>query len=202
MAHAQLHNIVRNWFARQGVTDLPENQRWLELAQLQDWPAGEILVRQGDTDDTLYYLDSGLVRLFYTTPEGRERNKAFYCAGQFTGPVSAAISGSPAPFGIECLEATTAVSFRYRDFFAAARDSALLTRLYTQLLEEAFIRNEQREAVLLTCNAQQRYAWLVANESELLERVPQFHLASYLGLDPVSLSRLKRKASASAERAH
>lgn len=202
MSHEQLHNLIRHWLAQRGYGDLPDPANWFNHLQLASWSEGDCLVRQGDIDDTLYFLESGLVRLFYTTPEGKERNKAFYCEGQFTGPVSAAISGTAAPFTIQCLEATRAVSFPYREFSAAARDNAMLSRLYTQLLEEAFMRNEQREAVLLTCNAQQRYEWLLANEPELLERVPQFHLASYLGLDPVSLSRLKRKANDPRGKAH
>ena len=51
----------------------------------------------------------------------------------------------------------------------------------------------KRQATLLTCNAEQRYQWLLDNEPDLTQRVPQFHIASYLGIDAVSLSRLKRK---------
>ena len=47
--------------------------------------------------------------------------------------------------------------------------------------------------MLLTCNAEQRYQWLLDNEADLAERIAQFHIASYLGIDAVSLSRLKRK---------
>ena len=47
--------------------------------------------------------------------------------------------------------------------------------------------------MLLTSNAEQRYQWLSQHEPELPGRVPQFHLASYLGMDAVSLSRLKSK---------
>ena len=61
------------------------------------------------------------------------------------------------------------------------------------MLSEAFIRNERREALLLTCSAEERYQWLLEHEAYLLDRVPQFHIASYLGMDAVSLSRLKRK---------
>ena len=51
----------------------------------------------------------------------------------------------------------------------------------------------QREAMLLTRSAEQRYQWLTDNEPDLLQRLPQFHIASYIGVDAVSLSRLKRK---------
>jgi CRP-like cAMP-binding protein len=131
--------------------------------------------------------------LFYTTPDGKERNKAFYRAGQVTGPVSAAITASAAPFSIQCLEPTQAICFRYADLQRAAEHNAQIARLYRDMLAEAFIRNEQREAILLTCNAEQRYQWLLQHEPDLPERVAQLHVASYLGVDAVSLSRIKRK---------
>jgi len=70
-------------------------------------------------------------------------------------------------------------------------------QLVQQIVQEVFLRNELRESILLTGNAEERYRWLEKNESWLLERgVSQFHLASYLGMDAVSLSRVKRKLKA------
>ena len=88
------------------------------------------------------------------------------------------------------------ISFRFSDLRAATHESPQIANLYSDLLAEAFIRNEQREAVLLTCNAEQRYRWLLRHEPDLPNRVAQFHIASYLGIDAVSLSRLKRKLKA------
>ncbi|MNG25859.1 hypothetical protein D3C84_1107700 [compost metagenome] len=61
---------------------------------------------------------------------------------------------------------------------------------------EIMLRNEAREALLLTCNSEERYRWLLEHEAWLLERVPQYQLASYLSMDPVSLSRIKGKLGA------
>ena len=158
-------------------------------------PYDDVLIHAGDHSDVLYLLDSGLVRLFYTTADGKERNKAFYTAGDVTGPVSAAMTAKPAPFSIQCLEPSELIGFHFNDLRGAASDNTELARLYRDLLAEAFIRNERREALLLTLNAEQRYRWLLEHESELLARVPQFHIASYLGVDAVSLSRLKSKCS-------
>ena len=141
----------------------------------------------------MYVLLSGLVRLFYTTPDGRERNKAFFRTGQVTGPVSAAMTSTPAPFSIQALEPVDTLVFSFQAMTEAARNNLSVAHASQQLLAEAFIRNEQREAMLLTCNAEQRYQWLLENEPDLLQRVAQFHIASYLGIDAVSLSRLKRK---------
>ena len=185
--------LALEWLAQRQITDIDPASPWLQDMNPRHFAADDYLVHAGDGGDTLFILLTGLVRLFYTTPDGRERNKAFYRSGQMTGPVSAAMTSTPAPFSIQALEPTETLAFSYRAMIAAARDNPSVARASQQLLAEAFIRNEQREAMLLTCNAEQRYQWLLDNEADLLPRIPQFHIASYLGIDAVSLSRLKRK---------
>jgi CRP-like cAMP-binding protein len=190
---------LQRWLDRWGVTasveDAATGDNWLATVRPVQFAAGEILVRAGDRDDSLFLLDAGLVRLYYTTPDGRERNKAFYREDQVTGAVSAALTGSVAPFSIQSLEDTAALRCRFPDLLAAAERGPGMARVFRELLADAFIRNEQREAILLTGNAEQRYRWLLQSEPELIGRVAQFHLASYLGIDAVSLSRLKSKVS-------
>ena len=89
--------------------------------------------------------------------------------------------------------AVDALVFSFQAMTQAATINLSVAQASQQMLAEAFIRNEQREAMLLTCNAEQRYQWLLENEPDLVQRVAQFHIASYLGIDAVSLSRLKRK---------
>lgn len=193
MPTANVMPRLKPWLQRWSVADLSHADTWLDNMSVKSCDAEQFLVRAGDRSDELYLLDSGLVRLFYTTPDGKERNKAFYHAGHITGPVSAAMTSCAAPFSIQALERTGFISFRFQDLLDASLHNRELARLYRDFLAEAFIRNEQREALLLTCNAEQRYRWLLEHEAELLQRVPQFHIASYLGVDAVSLSRLKRK---------
>lgn len=151
------------------------------------------LVRAGEHSRHLYFIQQGLLRLYYTSAQGKERNKAFYGPGQVTGAVSAAISGSAAPFSIQALEPSVTVCADFDQLYRQSHQWPELSRLTMDLMAEAFTRNEQREAMLLTCTAEQRYQWLCAHEPELLQRLPQFHIASYIGVDAVSLSRLKRK---------
>lgn len=181
------------WLERWSVADVSASETWFPSLTVRQFDEEAFLVQHGQQSDTLYLVETGLVRLFYTTPDGKERNKGFYHAGQITGPVSAAMTSSPAPFSIQALEPVEALCFRYGDLVSAAEDSADMARLFRRMLAEAFIRNEQREALLLTCNAEQRYQWLLEHEPHLLDRIAQFQLASYLGVDAVTLSRLKRK---------
>ena len=193
MPATDILNRIQPWLERWSVSDISAAEPWLSSMYTRCYEPDDLLVQHGQHSDVLYLLESGLVRLYYTTPDGKERNKGFYRAGQVTGPVSAAMTSSAAPFSIQSLESVEAICFRYPDLLSCARVSLEMSELCRQVLAEAFIRNEQREALLLTCNAEQRYQWLQQHEPYLLERVAQFHIASYLGIDAVSLSRLKRK---------
>jgi CRP-like cAMP-binding protein len=193
MSDSDIRSRVIPWLERWSIDDVPAAQPWVANMFLRNYATDEFLVQHGQHSDVLYLLESGLVRLFYTTPDGKERNKGFYRAGQVIGPVSAAMTSSAAPFSIQSLEPVEAICFHYGDLLEVARDDLQMAQLFRRMLAEAFIRNEQREALLLTCNAEQRYQWLMEHEPYLLERVTQFHIASYLGVDAVTLSRLKRK---------
>ena len=196
MFQSEVQQRLERWLQRWSVTGLDAVDKWLSSMSLRHLEADEFLLHAGDESDTLYLLESGLVRYFYTTPDGRERNKAFYREGQAIGPVSAAMQSCPAPFSIQCLEETEVIAFSFSDLRTVVEENPQVSRLFLDMLAEAFIRNEQREALLLTCGAEERYQWLLQNEAYLLDRVPQFHIASYLGMDAVSLSRLKRKIKA------
>lgn len=193
MTRDDITALTHHWLEQRQIHDLDRSSPWLQGMSQKSFAADDYLVRVGDRDDSMYVLLSGLVRLFYTTPDGRERNKAFFRTGQVTGPVSAAMTSTPAPFSIQALEPVDTLVFSFQAMTEAARNNLSVAHASQQLLAEAFIRNEQREAMLLTCNAEQRYQWLLENEPDLLQRVAQFHIASYLGIDAVSLSRLKRK---------
>ena len=195
MSSLDIRQFFSEWLEAQSLSFEPSYEPWLEAMREHRFEREALLVSAGQQSTRIFFLAEGLVRLFYTTPEGKERNKAFFGRLDTTGAVSAAMTGQPAPFSIEALEPVVAISIEYADMLQQVQTDPAINALYIRLLASAFIRNEQREAMLLTCNAQERYRWLAQNEPHLLERVPQFHIASYIGVDPVSLSRIKRKQS-------
>ncbi len=160
---------------------------------LQSLDKDAFAVRSGELSRDIFFIHNGLLRLYYTSADGKERNKGFYGPGQVAGAVSAAIAGTEATFNIQALEPSVLVRADFDQIYHHAHQQRDISRVVIGLLAEAFIRNEQREAMLLTLSAEQRYQWLLDKEPELMECLPQFQIASYIGVDPVSLSRLKRK---------
>jgi len=179
--------------SRYSIDDSALWDTWLPLLKRSTVLAGQALIRTGDQQESVFVLEQGLVRYYYTSSEGKEWNKAFFREGQLVGSISAQLTQLPCRFTIEAIEPCVVYSAPMSSFWELAETQQLVQ----QIVQEVFLRNELRESILLTGNAEERYRWLEKNESWLLERgVSQFHLASYLGMDAVSLSRVKRKLKA------
>jgi len=174
--------------------DLPDHQEiwqpWQDALSELQVPSGETLIRTGDQQRCAYLIVEGVVRYYYLLPDGKEWNKTFFREGRLIGSLSALLNQSPSPFYIETLEPC----LLYRIPIECIDELPFFEQMLQRLTQELFLRNESREAVLLTGDAETRYQWLEENEPWLLTRgIPQYHLASYLGMDAVSLSRLKNK---------
>lgn len=193
MSSSELDALLQPWYRLWQLTDPAPLRDWTATMRLHDYQRDETVLPVGSRSRNIFLVEHGLLRLYYTNHEGRERNKAFYGPGSLTGPISAVITDSPAPFSIQALEPSRLICADYDQLMQLAEQHPEINRLRASLLSEAFVRNEQREAMLLTCNAEQRYLWVLEHEPDLLQRLPQFHIASYLGIDAVSLSRIKRK---------
>lgn len=192
-----MNNVQKEAFAdlltRIGIFHPKTQDSLINIASFLELKKGETLIQAGAMPDKFWIISSGLVRHFYSLEDGRERNKAFYTENKFIGPVSTGFSGSPSPFTIETLEKTHLFALSIKPFQALLEsDNELLSACF-KLLTDAFIRNEKREAMLLSATAEDRYNWLLKHEPQWIDRVQQFHLASYLGIDAVSFSHLKKQ---------
>jgi len=152
--------------------------------QLQE--AGQLVTQ-------FYFLVEGLVRFYYVTPDGKESNKAFYAENNIVGSLSALILNEPCRFTVETMESCTLVALPYDpegDIWQASTEWQYVFNRCCQLM---LVRNERREAELLTLSAKQRYLQFVQNFPHYVERIPQYHIASYLGVTPVALSKYKNQ---------
>lgn len=147
----------------------------------------------GEKSTHHYFIVEGLARFYYITPDGRELNKGFYKSNHIIGGLSAVILNEPCRFAIETLEPSVLVEMDLAGIRACAAELPAWQRLNLYSCQMMLIRNERREAELLTLTAKQRFLQFVRNFPDLLERIPQYHIASYLGITPVALSRYKQQ---------
>lgn len=169
--------------------------QWETLAaifRVREVRAGEHLLLPGDATHEWLFISEGLLRFFYVADDGTESNKAFLAEGAFAGSLAAAVLGLPVVYGIQALEPTVVLAARYADFVALYEVDPVFERLGRRFAELLLMRKELRTRSLLQQNAAERYRSFVAQHPELVQRVPQYHIASYLGISEVHLSRLRR----------
>ena len=190
-----LRAAVRAQLQRFELEDEALVKAWAGMTECRKFARGQILLQAGDTPRQFFLVLEGVGRQYYTTYQGRERNKAFFCEGGVLGSISAILTRGSAPFSVDVIEDSLLAVTPVEPFLALASRLPTIEILLHRFTSYILIRDEQREAILLTGDMEARYRWVMEYEPWLLERVPQYQVASYLGMDPVSLSRLKQGKS-------
>lgn len=150
------------------------------------------IMRSGQRDGALYFIEAGIWRVFYPTADGREYNKAFVSEGMCFVALSAHLQGTPVAFDVQAMTGGVAWAMPYADFERKCDHDPSFAGLWRRYMQAHFVRHESREAALQQLDAEGRYAWFLERHPTLADRIPQYQVASYLGLTPVTLSRVRR----------
>jgi CRP-like cAMP-binding protein len=151
------------------------------------------LVRAGDVVNNFYFIVKGLVRFFYCTEDGKEFNKHFAMENGFAGSFHSFVLHAPCGFYIQALEHTTTIVLPNRTLHALYDRHACWERLGRKNAEHLLLIKEAREKELLLDSLEVRYQRFLREFSGLADRMPQYHIASYLGVTDVALSRIRKK---------
>jgi len=172
----------------------PPVKAWWDRADPHIWARGQPLLHAGAVWQHLWWVERGALRLYYLDREGAESNKNFFLDGALCWPITPALREQPAMFHVEPLEDSVVWSLPLpadpRQPLPSAGWApwvALEHRVLCALLDGKM----QREQQFLQLSARQRYAGLLEQHPRWAERIPLRHLASYLGMTDVSLSRLR-----------
>ena len=165
----------------------------VELATRVEFVADEPFVIQGRPTDALFFLPDTIARYYVETETGEFSNKHFTPGPCFVGSTTALIKQIPSRINIASVETCSGSRILWAPFRALCQSNPEVLMFYTKGLEHLFIQKEERETSFLTDSARDRYANFLTQFPDLENRLPQYHIASYLGITPVSLSRIRRE---------
>ncbi len=154
--------------------------------------AGEDLLREGEVATQLFFVEKGGLRLWHNA-DGDDVTVQFFFAGEAVASFESFYLGEPSLFAITALEATEVVAVAVAAFRAALQQDPQALAAFTDRICHRFIAYTQYFLNLLELTPEQRYLRLQAERPDLLTRVPQYELATYLGITPVSLSRIRQR---------
>lgn len=155
---------------------------------------GEHLFYIDDEVEDFYFLIEGLARYYYLTFDGKEFNKSFAeKQGHLLSSISSVSHGTGSPFSVEVLSDFTTLYISYKNLLALGEKYKEWNDLLLRIYENLVIKKEKREADFLLLNARQRYEKFLEDYSMIEDAVPNYHIASYLGITDVALSRIRKE---------
>jgi CRP-like cAMP-binding protein len=170
---------------------LPVIRRVVASARLRCLAKGEPLLRAGQGWGDFWWVESGLLRLYYLDQNGMEANKNFFSDRQPLWPITPALREADSSFFVAALEPTRVHAISYAVFEREMSTEPAWTTLQLHALQDLLDEKMWRERIFLQSDASQRYQEVLVNRPIWCERIPLKHLASWLGMTDVSLSRVR-----------
>jgi CRP-like cAMP-binding protein len=174
-----------------------EKKAIVDLAIFKDFKKGTVLLKEGDISNDYYFVIKGCLRCYYMV-DGEEKTTAFYTESESFAPLSS-VNKTPSDQYVACVEdslITVANSDMEKIIFEKFPRFETLCRM---LSEELLAKNQSAFDNFKHASPEQRYLNLVENRPDLLQRIPLHQLASYLGMKPESLSRIRKRILADAK---
>jgi CRP/FNR family transcriptional regulator, anaerobic regulatory protein len=152
----------------------------------------EYFVKEGQVNKEIGFIGKGAFRMFYIK-DGKEVNTEFYFENSFVSSYQSFLFQSPSRYYIEALEDSEIIVFKFEDLQKAYEKSHNWERFGRKVTECCYLEAMKRTESFLFLEGDQRYLKLLEENPIIFERVPLYHIASYLGIERESLSRVRRK---------
>ncbi len=184
---------LKHFFKQFSFLGVKEIASLVQLCEFKQIKQGTILVNAGDYNYNTFVVLKGLLRNYIIKHNGEERTTLFASEGMMTSSPNTFFKDLPSNEGVMALEDCWIAYFDMRKFEKLARENLKLQRLFTEALKLNFVEAITRLEYHTTMSPEERYEHFRYHHPNLLQRVPQIYLASYLGITPVSLSRVRAR---------
>ena len=165
----------------------------LDLVEVKTILKGEFLLQKGEHCKHSFFIENGLARFYSIDKDGKEHIIQFAPENWFVVDRASVFFNEPSEYYIDTIEDTTAV-FLDENFFCTASETVSFFSKYNEFLLQNHIKHLQnRINLLLSAQAEERYLKFIKLYPDLTLRIPQWMIASYLGITPESLSRVRKE---------
>lgn len=157
---------------------------------------GDYWIEAGKKNNQVGFIEKGYLRKYYMK-DGCEITDYFYFENDFTADIPSIINNnSPVAF-IIAMSKSLLITFPYDEFNILCKTSPRLEHLHRLMIEMTFLRYYERTVSFITQTVKERYDRLIDSRPDILQRAAQHHIASFLGISPQHLSRIRRKNNSS-----
>jgi len=175
---------------------LLSEETWNELVNITTYTCinkNEYTCQTNELPTYFSFVSSGLLRSYIVDEKGNEYNKNFFEENSFPGSMVALLTNKPSNFAIQALESSCLINIDfklYRELLLKYEDLKLFQIYYLE--SNWLIHKDAREVSIVQQDANERYEEFLENFPRLETRLPQYHIASHLGITPTQLSRIRK----------
>ena len=152
---------------------------------------GQFIVQQGDVCKYEGFVLSGCTKTFHMDHEGQEHIVMFSIEDWWTADIGSFVTQTPADYSVQCQENTELIMFSYDIIEDLYAEIPKLERFFRQIIQKAFVASQKRIVRGFSLSAKDRYVYFKNQYPKIEQRIPQYMIASYLGITKEFLSKIK-----------
>ncbi len=149
-------------------------------------------LRAGDPNDHILFVNKGALRLYEMDSKGNEYVLQLALENHWISDLHSFIGRTQSKSYIEALEDTEVLLLSFYNLERLYLDTPIIERFFRKLFEKAYLSAQKKINAALNTSAEERYKNIINNYPDVIQRIPLIHIASYLGITPESLSRIRK----------
>lgn len=187
-----MHNKLLKYFSRIMPLSDEEANAIAATMTILHYKKGTVLLKEGQVSTEAYFVLEGCVRQYYLV-DGEERTNNFFTEEQWVLSINSFTQRTPATHFLACcIDSALVVGNREKeeDLY---RHFPRLETISRKVMEKVFAEQQEIMASYTTDTPEQRYLKLLQSRPDLFQKIPQYQIASYIGVKPESLSRIRKR---------
>jgi CRP/FNR family transcriptional regulator, anaerobic regulatory protein len=185
-------NKILNHIRQIAVVSEEEQAAFEAILEFKEVKKKDFALKEGDYCDKIFFINSGIFRLYYNI-DGEENTYSFCVENCWYTDFESYLTNKKTEVNLQALEDCSIIRFKKTDIETLYRKYHNIERIGRILIEQAFVEEIEETRLANSCSAEERYLKLTMSNPELFQRIPQYHIASYLNIKPESLSRIRKR---------
>jgi|SRR5215467_2219835 len=187
----QLVDTAREYVSKYVALSEKEFEILAQMLEIRDFDKKQHLIKEGEVERYMNFVAKGLVRKYFFKKNKEEVVTQIAKENDLVSSFESYLRGTPSTYSIETIEPTTFISITYQNVENLYLASPKMERLGRILVTQQFLMKELWDYDRMRLNSHERFIKFIKENTDLLQRVPQKYLASYLNIKPETFSRLK-----------